>query len=418
MTQAAGDAPRRVVVIGAGHGGAQLVAFLRQFGFAGSIVLVGDEAGIPYQRPPLSKAWLKGETTLDKLAMRPASFYAEQKIELRSGLRAEGIDTAARQVRLSNSEQLGYDELVLATGSYPRALPLVAAGLGNVLALRALPDAEKLRAALAPGKRLVIVGGGFIGLECAATARDLGAEVVVLEKAPRLLERVASAPISQFLHRYHEARGVTVVVDASITAVEGQGRAEAVRLADGRRFACDSVLVGIGAVPATALAEAAGLACDNGVCVGADCRSSDPHIFAIGDVARRPHPLYGTALRLESVPSSLEQARLVAAAIAGREPGPPEVPWFWSDQYDLKLQMAGLPVAVDEVVIRGQPEGAGAEFAAKFAVFHLSQGRVTCVEAVNQPQAFMAGRKLIGSGKTVPAARLADPAVPLNELAA
>jgi 3-phenylpropionate/trans-cinnamate dioxygenase ferredoxin reductase component len=406
------DLNHRVVVIGAGHGGGNLVALLRQSGFSGRITLVGDEATPPYQRPPLSKAWLTGELATDKLLLRPLAFYQDQHVELRLGQRTESIDRASRHITLGSGEQLPYDDLVLATGARPRALPLDGARLANVLTLRNLADAEALRAALGPGKRLVIIGGGYIGLECAATARGLGAEVVMLERLPRLLERVASAPIAEFLHRHHAERGVDILTAVEVTAIEGEQRATAVHLADGRRLACDAILVGIGAIPATELAVAAGLACDNGVSVDADCRSSDPHIFAIGDVANRPHPLYGRALRLESVPSAIEQAKRVAAALTSREPASAEVPWFWSDQYGLKLQIAGLPFDADEIVVRGDPESA------KFAVFHLRQGRVVTVESVSDAQAFMVGKKLVGSGRVVDAARLTDQSVALGSLLA
>ncbi|MCK9285210.1 MAG: FAD-dependent oxidoreductase [Rhodocyclaceae bacterium] len=406
------ETPRRIVVVGGGHGGGAVVGFLRQYGFAGTITLIGEEPVAPYHRPPLSKAWLKGDVTVDGLALKPGPFYSEQNVELRLCVRVESIDPAARCVALATGERLPYDELILATGAYPRTLPLPGAGHHNVMTLRNLADAEKLRGALGPGKRLAIIGGGYVGLECAATARALGAEVVVIEKAPRLLERVASVPISAFLQRYHERHGVGFALAANIEAIEGTDRAEAVRLADGRRFPCDALLIGVGAAPAIALAAAAGIACNDGITVDDDCRTSVPHVFALGDVAKRPHPLYQRALRLESVPSSMEQAKRVAAVITGREPAHAEVPWFWSDQYDLKLQIAGLPFDADELVVRGDPE------ADKFAVFHLRDGRVVTVEAISAPPEFFAGKKLIASGKVLTAAQLADLAVPLTELIA
>lgn len=401
---------RRVVVIGAGHGGGSVVAFLRQYGFTGAITLVGDEPVAPYHRPPLSKAWLKGAVTVDGLGLKQGAFYSEQNIDLRLGVRAEAIDRANRQVKLANGDTLPYDDLILATGADARMLPGVTQS--NVVTLRTLADAEKLRGALGPGKRLVVVGGGYVGLECAATARGLGAEVVVLEKAPRLLERVASAPIASFLQSYHEKNGVNFVVGANIEAIEGEGKVDAVRLSDGRSFPCDVLLIGIGANPAIGLAQSAGLDCNDGITVDDNCRTSDPHIFALGDVAKRVHPVYQRALRLESVPSSMGQAKLVASAITGRAAGHAEVPWFWSDQYDLKLQIVGLALDSKELVVRGNPE------TGKFAVFHLNAGHVVTVEAINSPPEFFAGKKLVGSGKTVDAAKLADTAVSLNELMA
>jgi 3-phenylpropionate/trans-cinnamate dioxygenase ferredoxin reductase subunit len=401
-----------IVVIGAGHGGGSVVAFLRQFGFAGDITLIGAESAAPYQRPPLSKAWLKGETTLDALALRPAKFYEDQKINLRLGVAVTRIDADRHHVILANGDEVAYDRLILATGSDARKLPMAGADFGNVMALRALDDAERIKAALQPSKKLVIIGGGYVGLECAATARALGADVVVIERAPRLLERVASAQISAFLHRYHEEQGVTIVVNANLAAIEGDKQADAVRLEDGRRFECDALLVGVGAVPVTALAETAGLECDDGIVIDAECRTSNPDIFAIGDVARRHHPHYDRKLRLESVPNALEQARQLASVLVGRSPVAHDTPWFWSDQYSLKLQMAGMPFEVQETVVRGDPA------AAKFAVFHLRDGYVVTVEAVNSPAEFMAGKKLISSRKVVDVARLTDTSVALAELIA
>lgn len=404
----------RVVIIGAGHGGGSVAALLRQYGFSGPITLIGDEQAAPYHRPPLSKAWLKGTASAESLALKPADFYATQDITLRVGLAAEAIDRDARRVALADGSGIGYDTLILATGAHARPLPRLLAGAGhaNVLTLRNIADADRLKHALGSGKRLVIVGGGYIGLECAASARALGAEAVVVEHASRLLERVASAPIADFLRRYHEKNGVRFVFGAQVETIEGEGTANAVTLVDGQRFDCDAILVGIGAAPNTSLAEQAGLCCDDGITVDADCRTSDPHIFAIGDAVRRPHPLYGRSLRLESVPSAMEQAKHAAAAIAGREPPALEVPWFWSDQYDLKLQITGLPFDADAIVVRGDPESG------RFGVYHLRDGSVVTVEAINSPPDFFAGKKLIASGKAVAPAQLADTAVPLNDIAA
>lgn len=404
-------ASEKVVVVGAGHGGSGVVSFLRQYGFKGAITLVGDEPVAPYHRPPLSKAWLKGESSLAGLQLKPESFYADQGIDLRLGVAVQYIDAAKKQVLLGDGTACAYDHLVLATGARARKLPY-AAQFDNLLTLRTLADAQRLRPHLAPGKQLVIVGGGYVGLECAATARALGADVVLIEKAPRLLERVASQPIADFLQRQHEINGVRFVLGASIASMEGDGSARMVKLEDGRSFACDAVLVGVGAVPATELAQAIGLLCDDGIQVDADCRTSNPHIFALGDVAKRPHPLYGRMLRLESVPSCMEQAKRVAAVISASDVAAAEVPWFWSDQYALKLQIAGLPWGATSQVLRGQPE------AGKFAVFHLREGQVLCVEAIAAPQEFFAGKKLIASAKPVDALLLADSTAPLNELAA
>jgi len=409
---------RRIVIVGAGHGGGSLAALLRQYGFGGAITLIGAEELAPYQRPPLSKAWLTGAVGAAGLALKPSAFYDEQGIALHLGTDATAIDTTARQLMLKDGRGVPYDDLVLATGASARMLPLFDSACDNVITLRTMADGGRLRARLGPGQRLLVIGGGYVGLECAATARALGAEVVVLERAARLLERVASVPIASFLQKHHEQQGVRFALNAALEAVEentgpdGARQVAAVRLADGSRFPCDLVLVGVGAAPASGLAQAAGLACDDGILVDADCRTSDAHIFAIGDVARRPHPLYQRNLRLESVPSTIEQAKRVAAVLTGREPGAAEVPWFWSDQYKLKLQIGGLPFDADRLTVRGDPE------TGSFAVFHTRAGRVVTVEAINAPLDFFAGKKLIGSGKNIPLSQLGDTSIPPNQLAA
>ncbi|MFC7472842.1 NAD(P)/FAD-dependent oxidoreductase [Dankookia sp. GCM10030260] len=402
--------PPRIVIAGAGHAGGSAAAFLRQYGWKGAIVLVGEEPNAPYQRPPLSKAWLKGEATAESLALRPARFYAQQTIELRLGTRVGALDRTARQVTLSDGAVLGYDRLILALGARPRALPLPGAELAGVKALRGIADADALQAALGPGRRLAVIGGGYIGLEVAASARALGAEAVVIEREARVLARVAGHTLSAFLAAQHWAHGVEILTDAQVAAIEGEaGAARAVLLADGRRIPCDAVLVGIGAVPNSELAEAAGLDCAGGIVVDLAARSSDPAIYAIGDCTHRPLPLYGRSGRLESVPNAIEQAKQAAADICGRPPPSPEVPWFWSDQFDLRLQMAGLAFAAHEVVVRGTPDAPG------FAVFHLdAEHRVLAVEAVNAPADFMAGRLLVAKQARVPPATLRDTTQPLR----
>jgi 3-phenylpropionate/trans-cinnamate dioxygenase ferredoxin reductase subunit len=407
------EQPAHVVIIGAGHAGGTLAALLRQYAFAGAITLIGDEPIAPYQRPPLSKAWLKGEADAEALMLKPESFYAEHDIDLRLNQTVVGIDRASKTVRLESGEAVGYDILVLATGARARRLTLPGVDLANVLELRSAADAERLKAILGPGRRLAVIGGGYIGLEAAASGRALGAEVVVLEREPRLLARVACEVLSSFFQNVHLARGVEFELAAGIVAMEGQdGHITGVRLADGRLIACDAALVGVGALPNDELARAAGLDCANGVVVGLDARTSDPDIFAIGDVTYRPMPHYDRAHRLESVANALEQAKQAAAAISGRNAPPPEVTWNWSDQYDLKLQIAGIPFDADEILVRGDPA------AGKFAVFHLKQGAVRAVEAVNAPPEFMMGKILIASGKPVARDRLADPTVSMKEVAA
>ena len=399
----------KVLIIGAGHAGGTAAALLRQYGFEGEIWLAGEEPVLPYQRPPLSKAWLKGEAEVEDLLLRPESFYAEQNITLRLGAAATTIDPEGKIVGFSDGGWEAYDALILATGSTARKLPLPGADRPDLLELRTLADAEKLKAALGPGRRLAVVGGGYVGLEAAASARALGAEAVVIERMDRVLARVASQTLSDFFTRYHRERGVEILTSVEAAAFEDGG----VRLADGRLIEADAVLVGVGAEACDRLAASAGLACENGVVVDETARTSDPAIWAIGDVTFRPIPVHGGLMhRLESVPNALEQAKQAAAAIAGRPAPAPEVPWFWSDQYDVKLQIAGLPHGADRQVVRGDPEGAA------FAVFHLAGDRIVCVEAVNAAAEFMAGRQMIGRGTAVDVARLADRAVTMKEVAA
>ena len=399
----------KVVIIGAGHAGGSAAAFLRQYGFDGDIVLAGEEAAPPYQRPPLSKAWLKGEADLDALLLRPESFYAEHRIDFRRSVTAVAVDAEAKSVAFADGAREGYDILILATGSTARKLPVPGGDHPELLELRTLRDAERLKAVLGQGKRLAVVGGGYVGLEAAASARALGAGAVVIEREPRVLARVASQTLSVFFTARHRAEGVEILTGAEVASVAGNG----VTLADGGTVQADAVLVGVGAVACDALAVSAGLACDNGVVVDAEARTGNPSIFAIGDMTRRPIPaLGGVSWRLESVPNALEQAKQAAAAITGRPQPAPEVPWFWSDQYDLKLQIAGLPLNADRRIVRGDPDGSS------FAVFHLVGDRIVCVEAVNAPPEFMAGKSLIAKRTPVDPDRLADTAVSMKMVAA
>jgi len=399
----------KVLIIGAGHAGGSVAAFLRQYGHEGPIVLAGEEDAPPYQRPPLSKAWLKGEADLEALLLRPLSFYAEQNIDFRPSTVAVSVDAEAKTVAFHDGSSETYDLLVLATGSTARKLPVPGGDHPELLELRTLKDAERLKAVLGPGRRLAVVGGGYVGLEAAASARALGAEAVVIERAPRVLARVASETLSTFFTAQHRARGVEIVTGAEVTAVAKDG----VTLADGSVVRADAVLIGVGAMASDGLARSAGLRCDDGVVVDDHARTSDPAVFAVGDMTRRPIPVHGGLHhRLESVPNALEQSKQAAAAIVGR-PGPaPEVPWFWSDQYEFKLQIAGLPFDADRQVVRGDPTTGG------FAVFHLNGDRIVCVEAVNAAPEFMAGKQLIGKGTPVDATKLADRAVSMKALAA
>ncbi|WP_343789324.1 NAD(P)/FAD-dependent oxidoreductase [Brevundimonas kwangchunensis] len=399
----------KVLIIGAGHAGGSAAAFLRQYGHEGPIILAGEEMAPPYQRPPLSKAWLKGEAGLEDLLLRPESFYAEQDIELRVGVTATSIDPASKTAVFADGTIEGWDVLILATGSTARRLSVPGFDRPDLLELRTLEHAEALKASLGPGRKLVIVGGGYVGLEAAASARALGADVVLIERMDRVLARVASEPLSDFFTGRHRAEGVEILTSAEVVGFEDGG----VRLADGALVEGDSVLVGIGALACDGLAAAAGLSCSNGVVVDEAARTSDPSIFAIGDMTFRPVPVHGGQMhRLESVPNALEQAKQAAAAIVGRPSPTPEVPWFWSDQYDLKLQIAGLPTEADRQLVRGDPA------TGSFAVFHLAGDRIVCVEAVNAPAEFMAGKLMIGKATPVDDGRLADPTVTMKQVAA
>ncbi len=402
-----------VVIVGAGHAGGTVAALLRQYGFEAPITLIGEEPIPPYQRPPLSKAWLKGEADADSLALKPSEFYAEVGIELILGVKVGAIHPAEHIVDLSNGRTLSYATLIIATGARARALSIPGADLRGVLSLRSAADAEALKAALGPGKRLAVIGGGYIGLEAAASARALGAEAVVIEREPRILARVACEVLSKFFTDYHRARGVGFELNAMVEALDGDGgHVSGVRLADGRVIPCDVALVGVGAPPNNEIAAAAGLECSGGIVVDTHARASDYDIFAIGDVSHRPLPHYHRSFRLESVANALEQARQAAAAITRRPPPPHEVTWNWSDQYDIKYQFAGVPFDVDDVLVRGDPASG------KFAVFHLTGDVIQAVEAINAPAEFMAGRQLIGQRRPISRTRLADTTVSMKEVAA
>jgi len=407
-----GDQTAPIVIVGAGHAGGAAAALLRQYGWRGPITLIGAEPHLPYQRPPLSKAWLKGETVAASLLLRPVSFYAANAIDLILSQRATHIDRAARCVVLQSGARIAWHRLILALGSTVRTLDLPGITLGGVLTLRDIANAEALKAALRPGARLAVIGGGYIGLEVAASARALGADVVVLEREDRLLARVASPPLAAFFRQHHAQRGVNVQTGAHIESLEGKhGTISGVRVADGRLCACDVALIGVGAAANDSLARDAGLECDGGILVDHATHTSDPAIYAVGDCTRRP--LGTMRMRLESVPNALEMAKQAAADICGRPPPAPEVPWFWSDQYEIRLQIAGLRDGAVECVTRGDPR------TASFAIWHLAgDGTVLSVEAVNAPADFMAAKALIAGRRRVMPAALADPSRSLRELAA
>ncbi len=404
--------PANVVLIGGGQASAQAIMSLRQWGFEGALTLVGEEVFPPYQRPPLSKAYMKGELAEERLFLRHAPWYEDNRVNLVLATRATSIDRAAARVEIEHHGHIDYDALIIATGSRPRRLDVPGAGLRHVFDLRSLADVERIRPRLGKGRKIIIVGAGFIGLEAAAVASELGLKVTVLEYAPRVLERVTGPYVSDFYQREHRARGVEIRLDARLERFLGDDEISGAELDDGTVLPTDLALVGIGIVPNVELAQAAGIDCDDGIVVDRDSRSSDPAIYAAGDCTRRPLVHYGRAARLESVHNAIEQGRLAAAAILGRPRPTEDCPWFWSDQYDLKLQIAGLSEGYEETVIRGS---AGER---QFAVFYLADGKLLSTDAINSPPEFLMSKKLIASGAKVDAAALADASIPMKDIVA
>lgn len=403
------------VIVGAGQAGAECALELRRNGWPGGVALLGAEPHPPYQRPPLSKAYLAGGTDRDGLRLRPADFYAKEDIALRTDAAVAAIDRAAKRVHLADGERVPYGKLVLATGARPRPFDVPGAELDGVGCLRGIADADRLRADLAGAGRLVIVGGGYIGLEVAAVARGMGRAVTVVEAAERVLARVTSPVVSRFYADVHRAQGVEILCGAALESLRGRdGRVTTAVLADGRELPCDAVLIGVGVVPNSELAAAAGLAVDDGIVVDAAMRTDDPDIHAVGDCASAWNEFAGARVRLESVANALEQGRVAARHIAGAPDRPRETPWFWSDQYDLKLQTAGLAgTRYDAAVLRGDPA------ARAFAVAYLRDSRLIALDAVNAPAAFNVAKRVIAKGADGPAidpAQIADETFDLKTL--
>lgn len=406
--------PETTIIAGAGQAGGQTAISLRQAGYEGEIILCGAEGLLPYQRPPLSKKYLGGELDRARLFLRPQSFYETQRIDLRPDSPVRRVDRAARKVTLEGGDILPYDHLVLATGSRPRSLTIPGSDLADLFYLRTLADVDAILKRMEAGKRLVVVGGGYIGLEVAATAKQAGLTVCVLEAAPRLLGRVTAPEMSEYYLDAHRSRGVDVRICATVSAFSGSQAVEAVECkgSDGldERIPADLVVVGIGVSPATEIAEKAGLSCDDGISVDEHCRTSDAHIYAVGDCTRHPNPIIGRRLRLESVQNAIEQAKTAAANIVGNPLRYEQVPWFWSDQFDLKLQMAGISDGYDAIVQRGIME------ADDFALFYLREGILIAVDAVNRPREFMACRKLLPERVRIDPSRLEDESIPMQEM--
>ena len=398
-----------ILIIGGGQAGAQAVDTLRRQGFAGRLVLIGEEPYLPYQRPPLSKKYLAGELEADRLLFKHQAFYDEHLVELRLGQRALRVDAAARRVELSGGESLAYDRLLLCVGARARPLNCPGADVPGVHYLRSLADADAIRAGLKPGARVIIVGGGYVGLETAATARKLGCAATVLEMTDRLMNRVVAPKVSEFYAHEHRLQGVNILCDTRVVRIDRQNGTLRAACADGSIHEGDLVVVGIGGVPNTELAADAGLTCDDGIVVDEYCRTSNAAIYAAGDCSSHPSPRFGLRSRLESVDNAFEQAKAAALNMLDRTSVYDNVPWFWSDQFDIKLLIVGLSQGHDRQVLRGDPA------TRIFSICYLKGGELIALEAINHSSDYMAGRKLIAERARPNPDKLADPRVALKD---
>jgi 3-phenylpropionate/trans-cinnamate dioxygenase ferredoxin reductase component len=405
------NADSTVVIVGAGQAGGEAAAELRRQGFAGRVIILGEEPQPPYKRPPLSKAYLSGAVTEESLYVMQPAQLTKVNIEFRGNSKVARIDRRNKRLELADGSAQAYDKLVLATGGRARPLPLPGADASNVFLLRTIEDVQKIKALCEPGKRVTIVGGGFIGLEGAAVLVKMGLKVTLLEGLPRVLARVTVPEVSAFFERMHREAGVDLRTGAQLAGFEGTP-VNAVTLADGTRIETDLVVVGIGLIANTELAEAAGLKVDNGIVVDEFARTEDPDIYAAGDCSNHPSAFLGRNVRLESVQNAMEQGRAAARNLLGKNEPYRTVPWFWSDQYDLKLQMVGLSGTHDRMVLRGDPATAR-----NFAVFYLKDGRLIAADTVSRPQEFMFAKKLVAEGAVIDPAQLADESVPMKSLA-
>lgn len=408
------DSQAPIVIVGAGQAGVQIAESLRQEGYGGELLLIGEESHAPYQRPPLSKKWLSAPGAVSALALRGPEALARRRIELKLSTRVLRIDRSASRLQLANGEHLNYTKLALATGSLPRTLPVPGAALQQVLSLRSISDSLSIGAAIADciarQRPVVVVGGGFIGLEVAANARKLGAEVTVLESLPRLMSRVTAPIVSDAFERLHRAHGAKLIFGAQVSELIGtDGRVQAARTADGREYAAGCVIVGIGVLPDDLLAAAAGLACERGIIVDDCSRTSDPAIVAAGDCTA--HRLSdGRLLRLESVQNAIEQGKSAAAALVGRQRRFRATPWFWSDQYEVKLQMVGLSHGYDQVVTRGDL------LKPAFSAFYFRAGRLIAVDSLSRIHDHMQAKRLLDHGLSPTPAQVLDPNFDLQSL--
>jgi len=401
---------QKVVIAGAGHAAGQVVATLRQKQFDGDIVLIGEERWLPYQRPPLSKKYLAGELPAERLHFKPPDFYEDPAVEVRLNTEISAVHCVDHNIETASGDRVDYDKLVLALGSRARPLNVEGNNLGGVHYLRTIDDVDRIRRDLVVAGDVVIVGAGYIGLEVAAVACQLGHNVTVLEMADRVMSRVVSPVVSDFYQAQHVQHGVELLLSTGLEAIVGNDKVQAVKTSDGRTLAADIVIVGIGILPNTELAATAGLDVDNGIVVDNRCQTSDADIFAVGDCTVHPNSIYGRRLRLESVHNALEQAKTAAANICGEDAAYAQVPWFWSDQYDLKLQIAGISDGYDDVVVRGDPQ------AGSFSCLYLRAGRLIACDAINAPRDFVQSKALIAERMTIDPRRLGDSGTQLKDL--
>ncbi len=397
-------------IVGAGQAGAQVAASLRQLGYRLPITLIGDEAVPPYQRPPLSKAYLSSNMPREDLFLRPDEFWAKFDIQLRTQTRVTNLHLDESCIELDDGSMLGFSDLVLATGTRPRPLPIAGNDLEQIYYLRSLADAEHIRKAFAPGKKLIAIGAGYIGLECAATAVKQGMDVTVLEAQDRVLARVSGSELADIITEIHRKAGVQILLNTTATCFEGEQKVKAVTLQDGKKLPADIVVVGIGVIPNEELAQEAGIVCENGIVVDELCQTSARHVYAVGDVSHHPSALYGRNLRLESVQNAIDQGKAAAAAICEKPKPYNAVPWFWSDQYDVKLQIAGLHSGHDQVIIRKLDADCS------LAIFYLKDGRLLACDAINAPAEYMVSRMLIAKGVSLDVDKLRNPDIPMKEL--
>lgn len=401
---------KTVVIIGASHAAAELISALRKKGWEDKIVLVGDEDALPYQRPPLSKAYYKGEMDLEKLQIKKPSFYMQMNVDLYLGRVAERIDRQNKSVVLDGEEVINYDKLVIATGTRARYLPIEGGDLDCVHYLRTKSDVDTIKKSVVEGSKLLIIGAGYIGLEVAASAVKQGVKVTLIEAMTRVLSRVTSDVISEFYQEIHSQEGVDIHLDKMLTSITCEDANNFATLNNGEILSFDTAVIGIGVIPNSELAEEAGLTCENGIMVDEFTRTEDEDIFAIGDCSNHPSLIYDRRIRLESVPNAIGQARTAAMAICGEDVAYNELPWFWSDQYDIKLQTVGLFEGYDNAVIRGD------KHSRKFTVYYLRESKLLAVDAINSPADFMIAKKLINSQVSLDVEKIIDTDFALKEL--